>query len=48
MTQLVWSPWFNRFGELLDDFSNVFLCVKIRGGVIKIFENLKMLDLGVI
>ena len=29
-------------------FRMFFLCVKIRGGVIKIFENLKMLDLGVI
>ena len=24
ITQLVWIPWFNRFGKLLDDFSNVF------------------------
>ena len=37
MTQLVWSPWFNRSGERLDDFSNVFLCVKTRRVVIKNF-----------
>ena len=46
MTQLVWSPWFNQFEELLDDFSNVSLCVKIRGVVIKNFGKLENIGFG--
>ena len=46
MTQLVWSPWFNQFEELLDDFSNVFLCVKIRGVVIKNFGKFENIGFG--
>ena len=38
MTQLVWSPWFNNFGEFLDDFSNVFNREKLWGGFKKFGE----------
>ena len=37
-----------KFGESLDDFSNVVICIKIRRGrLFKNLENWKMLDLKI-
>ena len=48
MTQLVWSPSFNNFLEILDDFSNVFYLEKFGDGIFKILDDWKIFDQGIV